>query len=102
MLNLDYEEKIKTAKSSDVSTRQLKRSFLLGDEDVKFVNFRNYVDDMTKDKILTLYGNWSELTTPILTQNMLSTLTNTFKTDMCRYHELINILLHKDVSENQY
>lgn len=69
-------EQIKTVKSGDISSRKLKKNFIMEEDDKKFIEFRNYVDEMAKNCVLELYGFWAEFTTPIFTQAMLYELTN--------------------------
>ena len=64
MLHLDYNEKIKTVKTLDVSTKQLKRSFFWGEDDAKFVDFQKYVNDTIKSK------NWICMETGLNLQHL--------------------------------
>ena len=56
---------------SEVLTLKLQKILFLKSNDPSFKLFPNTVDSIVKEAILDIYGNFSEFTTPIITQTML-------------------------------
>jgi hypothetical protein len=94
----DVKEQLNQLKKSSVSSNQLKDTFSLDDDDEPFIKFRDFVDQIAKDQIAKVYGQFAEFTTPIFTQNKLNEIINKFKIELPRYYEIIELILHKDVS----
>ena len=91
--------KKKTEKYKDepISTERLCQHLNLNDKDEDFIQFREYMDEVTKKAILDVYGNFSEFTSQILSQETLSKLTEQFKTLMPHYYTTISLLINKQV-----
>jgi hypothetical protein len=85
-------------KAEPISTERLTRHLNLSDKDPKFIEFRNHIDTVTKNAILEVYGNFSEFTTPILTQHTLSEFAELFKTTLPQHYTTLSLLLNKQVS----
>jgi hypothetical protein len=58
----------KVMKQSDISTKRIIQTFTLENNNAAFIKVRDEVDKVMSESVLSIYGNFSELTTPILTQ----------------------------------
>ena len=54
--------------SAGLSSKRIIQAFTLDNADAAFVNVRNEVESVMSESVFSVYGQFSELTTPILTQ----------------------------------
>jgi hypothetical protein len=95
--DIEAEAKITLYKTSAISTNKLIANFRLAEDDKRFTDFRDYVDDLTRNAVMNLYGKFVEFTSPLLSQTQLDTIANKFKLALTPYYELITVLLNKMV-----
>ena len=58
----------KGMKEAELSTTRIIQAFTLSNTNSAFVRVRSEVDKVMATSVVEIYGNFSELTTPILTQ----------------------------------
>ena len=58
----------KAMKEADLSTARVIKTFTLSHNDPSFVKVRTEIDKVMATSVVAIYGDFSELTTPILTQ----------------------------------
>ncbi len=73
-------------KAAPVSDAKVETRLLLKNEDDAFKSFRNYMDEKCSAAIFNLYGRFSKLSKPVLSQKLLSDLTNRFKVQLRPQH----------------
>ena len=71
----------KVVKDADISTNRIIQTFTLEYNDPSFARVRCEVDKVMSESVMSIYGDFSELTTPILTQ-------------VCSFFDLITIYIH--------
>ena len=49
-------------KEAPISSRRIESEFTLEEKDTNFVTFRNYVDDLIKTAVISIYGDLSQFT----------------------------------------
>ena len=58
----------KVVKDAEISTKRIIQTFTLEYNDPSFARVRCEVDKVMSESVMSIYGDFSELTTPILTQ----------------------------------
>jgi hypothetical protein len=53
------------------------------------------MEEFVMNKVMSIYGNFSTFTVPILSFEHIHDLSQQFKTKLPRYHEMISVLLYK-------
>ena len=96
----DFTAQTKTYKYAPISTKQFTEYFALADKHSAFVEFQTALDDYIKNAIDNLYGNFSEFTTPLISQATISGFADRFKTTLPVQYNGILVLLHKHVSKS--
>ena len=70
----------------------------LDEQHEPFVAFRNDLDAHMKSSIDELYGNFSEFTSPLVSQETIAKFADQFKTSLPVQYTSITVLINKHVS----
>ena len=81
-------------RSAEVSTAKLVKELELNASNTEFVAFRQLVDQKCLDALDCVYEEFSGFTTPILTQETLSIITDSFKCTLPKHYHAISSLLN--------
>ena len=68
---------------------------MLRANDSSFKCFRDFVDEKCLEALDSMYGEFSCLTNPILSQKTLSEISDMFKSTLSKYYYVISALLNK-------
>ena len=98
MKEADTKAKVVAKKEGDISSDKLTEFLSLDNSDPNFVAFKNHVDEVSKRCILGSYGEFSEFSSPILSQSDLSGFAAKFKELLPQYYWTVASLLNKKVS----
>ena len=82
-------------KSLPISDDRLKSNIMIPSGDPSFEAFKNKMDNECETAVQNLYGKFSVLTSPILSQQLLSKLAKQFKVTLPRQHLSIMVMLNK-------
>ena len=88
-------QKYKEAPASDA---KIESRLVLKNNDKDFTEFREYMDRKCNEAIMNLYGRFSVISKPILSQRLLCDLTHRFKTTLSAQHHAIMCFLNKKES----
>ena len=94
----DFAAQTKAYKDAPISTKRFTEYLELADKHPAFVEFRTALDDYIKNAIDNLYGNFSEFTTPLISQAAIAGFADKFKSTLPIQYNGILVLLNKHVS----
>ena len=81
-------------KTAEVSTSKLVKELQLDASDTNFENFQKKFNDQCFLALNSMYGEFTSLTRPILTQSTLSEIADRFKTTLPKHYHSISALLN--------
>ena len=97
-------EKIKLQQNADleegIATSRLHDVICVPHKCPVFEQFRDLVDSSVKTTIYSLYGQFSEFTKPIITQDMLRTMENSFRCLLPIQYHCIRSMMGKDLRKD--
>ena len=82
-------------KECDLSTQWLKDTLYLKLNDHAFKLFKDLVDSTIRDTIVNIYGDFSQFTTPIITQSMLRDFESAFQQILPTQYHANQIMIGK-------
>ena len=94
----DFAAQTKTYKDDPISSKRFTEYLALADKHPAFVEFQKALDDYIKNAIDNLYWNFSEFTTPLISQAAITGFADRFKTTLPIQYNGILVLLNKHVS----
>jgi hypothetical protein len=91
---------LKGYKDGDISTARIEKHLNLDNADEPFALFRDHMESFVRDAVLSVFGQFSPFTSPILSENDMFLLASRFKATLPKYYEIISILLNKQKYKN--
>jgi len=85
-------------KKEPISDKRFRQHLNLPADDPHFTSFNAYVNDACQKAVTDLYGKFSPLSSPILTQALLSSFASRFKRTLPTQHKAIMCFLNKEGS----
>ena len=98
MMEADMMAQFEEYKNAPISSKRFMDYLELDEQHEPFVAFRNDLDAHMKSSIDELYGNFSEFTSPLVSQETIAKFADQFKTSLPIQYTSITVLINKHVS----
>jgi hypothetical protein len=96
LLVLANAKELENYKKEPISDARIQQHLQLPSNDLAFQRFHALVDDSCQTAIINLYGMFSPMSSPILTQLQLTTFTESFKTTLPTQYKAIMCFINKE------